>query len=140
MLGRGNKKGRDNFCNHTLIASSAKVTGDIEFTGGLHVQGRVEGNVHVSADGGRLVIGESGSVKGEIRVGDILINGRVEGDVYAVGKLELAEKAVIEGNVYYNLIEMVVGAQVNGKLVKEGAPKHLPAPDKGKAKVAPADT
>ena len=137
MLGRDRKAAREDYRNHTLVAPSAEIRGDIIFSGGLHVQGRIEGNISVGTDGGRLVVGDSGAVKGEIRVPDIVINGRVEGDVHATGKLELAEKAVIEGNVYYNLIEMVVGAQVNGKLVRQGEPKHLPAPGK-KAEPAPA--
>ncbi|AJD46951.1 hypothetical protein A167_03684 [Alcanivorax sp. S71-1-4] len=137
MLGRDKKTVREDYRNHTLVAPSAEIRGDIAFSGGLHIQGKVEGNISVSGDGGKLVIGESGTVKGEIRVPDIIINGRVEGDVHASGNLELAEKAVIEGNVYYNLIEMVVGAQVNGKLVRQGERKHLPAPEK-KAEAAPA--
>lgn len=131
MLGRDKKRGSDsNYANHTLIAPSAQIRGDIEFTGGLHVLGKVIGSITVTGDGGRLVIGESGCVEGEIRVPKVVINGRVEGDVHATEHLELAEKAVIEGNVYYALIEMVMGAQVNGKLVRQGADrKHLPSPD-----------
>ena len=134
MLGR-DKKVREDYRNHTLVAPTAEIKGDISFSGGLHVQGTVEGNISVANDGGRLVIGESGVVKGEVRVPRIVINGRVEGDVHATEQLELAEKAVVEGNVYYNLIEMVVGAQVNGKLVRQGERKHLPAPDASKSAV-----
>lgn len=130
MRGRGRKAPRENSIKHTLVASGAEIRGDIVFSGALHVHGRIEGNISVGADGGQLVVGGGGAVKGEIRVPDIIINGRVEGDVHALGKLELAEEAVIEGNVYYNLIEMVVGAQVNGKLLRQGEPKHLPAPGK----------
>jgi len=116
--------------NHTLIAPSATVRGDIEFTGGLHVQGTVEGNINVGKDGGRLIIGESGVVKGEIQVPQVIINGRVEGDVHATENLELAEKASVEGNVYYLMIEMVMGARVNGKLVRlDDERRNLPAPD-----------
>lgn len=130
MLGRDRKRSNEgNYSHHTLIAPSAEVRGDIEFSGGLHVLGTVTGNITVGAEGGRLVIGASGRVNGEIRVPKVAINGRVEGDVHASEHLELAEKAVVEGNVYYTLIEMVMGAQVNGKLVRQGSePKHLPGP------------
>lgn len=131
MLGR-DKKPRDNYSNHTLIAPSAQIRGDIEFTGGLHVLGTVIGNISVGGEGGRLVIGETGCVQGEIRVPKIVVNGKVEGDVHASEHLELAEKAVIEGNVYYTLIEMVMGAQVDGKLVRQNERKHLPHPDQVK--------
>nr|WP_281502366.1 polymer-forming cytoskeletal protein [Alcanivorax sp. S6407] len=116
-----------------MIAPSATVKGDLEFTGGLHVQGTVEGNISVGKDGGRLIIGETGVVKGEIQVPQVVINGRVEGDVHASENLELAEKASVEGNVYYQMIEMVMGARVNGKLVRlDDERRNLPAPDKDK--------
>ena len=130
MLGRDKKTNDTNYSNHTLIAPSAQLRGDIEFSGGLHVMGKVIGSITVTGDGGRLVVGESGCVEGEIRVPKVVINGRVEGDVHATEHLELAEKAVIEGNVYYTLIEMVMGAQVNGELVREGSDrKNLPSPE-----------
>ena len=139
MLGRDKKNAAHNnaatkdYRNHTLIAPSAKVSGDVEFSGGLHVQGTVEGNISVGKDGGRLIIGESGVVKGEIQVPQVVINGRVEGDVHASENLELAEKASVEGNVYYQMIEMVMGARVNGKLVRlDDERRNLPAPDKDK--------
>ena len=139
MIGRDKKTAvttgasSQDYRNHTLIAPSATVRGDIEFSGGLHIQGTVEGNVSVGKDGGRLVIGESGVVKGEIQVAQVVINGRVEGDVHATENLELAEKASVEGNVYYRMIEMVMGARVNGKLVRlDDERRNLPAPDAGK--------
>ena len=127
MLGR-DKKEKQNYSDHTLIAPSAEITGDIAFSGGLHVLGTVVGNISVANGDGRLTIGESGCVKGEIRVNKVVVNGRVEGDVHASEHLELAEKAVVEGNVYYTLIEMIMGARVNGKLVRQDEQRHLPAP------------
>ncbi|KGD65046.1 hypothetical protein Y5S_01480 [Alcanivorax nanhaiticus] len=143
MLGRDKKNAASSggaasqdYRNHTLIAPSAKVSGDVEFTGGLHVQGTVEGNISVGKEGGRLIIGETGVVKGEIQVPQVVINGRVEGDVHATENLELAEKASVEGNVYYLMIEMVMGARVNGKLVRlDDERRNLPAPDKKGEKV-----
>ncbi len=129
MLGWDKKKQED-YRNHTLLAPSARVVGNIDFSGGLHVLGRVEGNISVTGDGGRLVIGESGSVLGDINVPRVVINGRVEGHVQATEHLELAEKAVIEGNVYYTVLEMVAGSQVNGKLVRQSeGRRNLPSPE-----------
>lgn len=140
MRGRDKKNGggQQSFRDHTLIASSARIIGDIEFSGGLHIQGEVDGNISVSGDGGQLVIGESGVVRGEIRVPHITINGRVEGDVNATEHLELASKAQVEGNVFYVVIEMLIGARVNGKLVRlDEERRNLPAPEKpGVAAVA----
>ena len=68
MIGRDKKStgGQQNFRDHTLIAPSARIVGDIEFNGGLHVQGEVDGNITVGEDGGQLVIGESGVVRGAV--------------------------------------------------------------------------
>ncbi|MFZ5756266.1 MAG: bactofilin family protein [Pseudomonadota bacterium] len=112
MLGNNKSKGAGGA--HTLIAANAQVVGDIRFTGGLHVQGHVQGNLVAGPEGGDLVIGEGGLVEGEIRAPHIVINGTVQGDVYATDKLELAARAVVTGNVYYRLMEVVVGARVDG--------------------------
>lgn len=130
MIGR-DKKASSEQGGQTLISPNAQVNGDVIFNGGLHVQGKVVGNVAADEQGGRLVIGSTGAVEGEINVPRVIINGRVKGDVHAGEHLELAEKAVIEGNVYYTMIEMVMGARVNGKLVREeeGERRNLPSPD-----------
>lgn len=111
MLGKGKNTGV-----HTLIAPNARVAGDIHFIGGLHIQGCVQGNIIAGPEGGDLVVGEGGMVEGEIHAPHVIINGEVRGDVHAGDRLELAAKAVVVGNVYYRLIEVVVGARVDGVL------------------------
>ncbi|MDP5208759.1 MULTISPECIES: polymer-forming cytoskeletal protein [unclassified Microbulbifer] len=108
-----------NGSNHTtLIARQTEVSGNIHFRGNLVIEGKVKGNVSANSDSeARLQIVEGGIIEGEIRVPQVVINGHVHGDVYAARHLELAAKAMVEGNVHYKLIEMVKGAQVNGALV-----------------------
>lgn len=105
----------------TLISKNTEVVGDIHFSGTLHVEGTLRGNIHVK-DGGdaHLEVAENGRVEGQITVPTVRINGRVVGDIHAVKHVELAAKAEVEGNVHYKLIEMVKGAQVNGNLVYSG--------------------
>lgn len=105
--------------NHTtLIARQTEVSGDMHFRGNLVIEGKVKGNVSAHSDSdARLQIVDGGTVEGEIRVPHVVINGNVNGDVYAARHLELSSKAMVEGNVHYKLIEMVKGAQVNGALV-----------------------
>ena len=62
----------------------------------------------------RVVSG--GRVSGEIKVAHATVNGKIEGDIHSSERLVLAEQAVVDGDVYYNLIEMAVGAKVNGGL------------------------
>ncbi len=105
----------------TLISKNTEVVGDIHFTGELHIEGTLRGNIYVK-DGGDafLDVAENGVVEGQIKVSRVRINGNVVGDVFSDKHVELAAKAVVEGNVNYHLIEMVKGAQVNGSLVYSG--------------------
>lgn len=112
---------------HTLIAANAQVIGDVHFTGGLHVQGRVRGNIIAGPEGGDLVIGEGGLIEGEIRAPHVAINGEVRGDVYSTDRLELAARAVVTGNVHYRLIEIVVGARIDGVMRHDPAESAPPA-------------
>ena len=106
----------------TLVATNTELTGDIRFADQLYVNGRITGNVVAdSGEGATVIISEEGTVKGEIRVPNVVINGVVEGNVYASGKLELAAKARVVGNVYYALVEMQLGAMVDGQLVHDEA-------------------
>ena len=101
----------------TLLGSGTTVIGDVEFGGGLHLEGRVEGNVKGRDSHSRLDISEEGCVSGEVRVATVAVNGTVEGDIHADQRLVLGEKAQIDGNVFYHVLEMAAGAKVNGKLV-----------------------
>ncbi len=98
----------------TLIAAGTKVEGDISFRGTVHVEGAIKGNI--SSSDGKLQLIESSSVDGNIRAAHVVINGHVVGDVYATEMLELSAKALVEGNVYYDVMEMVAGAAINGKM------------------------
>jgi cytoskeletal protein CcmA (bactofilin family) len=102
----------------TLIAQNTEVSGDLRFSDQLYVNGHIEGNINAEEGSeATLMISDVGSVKGQIRAPFVVINGRVEGDVHAGTRVELAANAKISGNVYYKLIEMQLGAMVDGQLV-----------------------
>ena len=106
---------------HTLISRTTEVVGDIHFSGELIIEGRVKGNIYAEDDSQALIrVAEKGAVEGEICVPSAVVNGLVQGDVRSATHLELASKAVLVGNVYYNLIEMVMGSEVNGNLIHIG--------------------
>lgn len=107
---------------HTLVSRSTEIVGDIHFSGELIIEGRVKGNIYAEDDSeAKMRVAEKGSVEGEICVPSIIVNGLVQGDVRAAVHIELAAKAVVVGNVYYNLIEMVMGSEVNGNLMHIGS-------------------
>ena len=102
----------------TLIGQQTEVLGNIRFSGGLHIDGTIKGNVIAERDSrSMLSLSEQGTIEGEVNVPFVVLNGVVIGDVHGGEHVDLAAKARVTGNVYYNLIEMAIGAEVNGKLV-----------------------
>ena len=122
----------------TLIANNTRLEGDIHFSDQLLVNGEIHGNVFAEQDSDAgLTVSAKGSVVGEIRVPNVVINGRVKGDIHAGKHVELAAEARVEGNVYYHLIEMVMGARVDGSLVY--TPPGEAPPRKGGARAPVKD-
>ena len=101
----------------SLIGANTKFVGDVHFSGGLHIDGTIKGNVIAEGEDSHVTTSESGRVEGNVHVHNIVLSGEVIGDVYALKHIELAPKARVTGNVYYNLIEMAGGAEVNGSLI-----------------------
>ncbi|MGI9235728.1 MAG: bactofilin family protein [Woeseiaceae bacterium] len=115
----GNKQHR-NTKTETLVGSNTKVSGDMHFRGRCHVEGLVKGGVTADPDTeSELFIIDSGTVEGGVTVPYVYLNGIVRGDVFASQRVELGPTARVIGNVYYNLIEMAIGAEINGKLVHQ---------------------
>ncbi len=113
-------KRRDNAAARidTLIGRSARVQGDIEFAGGLHVDGCVTGNVRVVAGGSAsLSVSEHGVIDGSVEAPQVVLNGTVNGDIVARDRVVLGAKARVRGNVSYGVIEMALGAEITGRLI-----------------------
>ncbi|WP_084154671.1 bactofilin family protein [Polycyclovorans algicola] len=104
----------------TLIGRQTEISGDVRFSGGLHVDGKVRGKVLAAADkSAELSVSDSGLIEGDVRVPNIMLNGGVVGDVYASERLRMSSKARVTGNVSYKVIEMEAGATVNGQMIHE---------------------
>jgi cytoskeletal protein CcmA (bactofilin family) len=123
MLGQGKKPKAASTRVDTIIGQQTRIEGDIHFTGGLHLDGRIKGAVIAEAGSSSvLTVSENGSIEGDIRVPTIILNGTVSGDVHSDERIELAARARVDGDVYYKLIEMAMGAAVNGNLVHHSEP------------------
>ena len=122
MWGKGQDMAFQGGNSTTLISKESEIIGDIKFSGDLEIQGIVRGNVVAKQnDKANVRIVDGGLVEGEVHAPHIIVNGSVKGDVHCSEHIELAAKANIEGNVHYQLIEMVKGAQVNGSLLYAAA-------------------
>ena len=111
----------------SLIGAATKIEGNLNFSGGLRVDGEINGNVTASLDKpSTLVLSEHGRVNGEISVTHLVVNGTVVGAVSAAEYLELQSKAKVVGDVRYKTLEIQLGAIVEGKLL------HLEEPENDK--------
>jgi cytoskeletal protein CcmA (bactofilin family) len=120
MLGQGKKARTASAKVDTIIGQQTRIEGDVHFTGGLHIDGRIKGNIIAGEGSGSvLTVSEHGSIEGNVQVPTLILNGIVAGDVRSEERIELAAKAQVNGDVYYNLIEMAMGAAVNGSLVHQ---------------------
>ena len=102
----------------TLIGAQVTIHGDLVFSGGLYVEGRIHGKV-IAEEGERavLTLAEQGRIEGEVQVPVVILNGQLQGDVYAAERVELAAKARVTGNVHYKIVEMRAGATLTGRLI-----------------------
>ena len=115
----GGKKRRHNVAN-TIIGIDTRINGDLHFAGGLHVDGMIAGSVSADPDSkAALSLASGATIDGGVTVPFVLLEGTVKGDVFANKRVMLGPTARVIGNVYYNLIEMAIGAEINGKLVHQ---------------------
>ena len=110
----------------TLITVDTKIIGDVCFSGVLFVDGHIKGNI-TAQEGNHslLTVGSQGHIEGDLKVPQVVIYGYVKGDVHTSEHLNLQKESRVEGDVYYNLLQMSMGASVNGQLVRKDTSRKL---------------
>jgi cytoskeletal protein CcmA (bactofilin family) len=103
----------------TLIANGTSIKGDLNFHGSLEIQGSIAGTITAEDENAQVRVIQGGAVEGKIAVPTVIVNGHVRGDIFATKHALLASKAVVEGHIYYNTLEIERGAHVVGNLVHE---------------------
>ena len=116
MFGSGHSKPQNRI--DSLIGAGTKIVGDVHFTGGLRVDGEIEGSI-IATPGkpSTLVLSEHARVNGEINVTHLVVNGVVTGPVSVAEYLELQSKSKVTGDVNYKTLEIQLGAVVEGRLI-----------------------
>lgn len=115
----------------SLIGEGTVLKGELHFQDGLRIDGEVHGDVLAQPGAESLVvISENARVHGKVNAAHVIINGEVRGPVVCTTLLELQPKAVVVGDVRYEVLEMHPGASVDGEL------KPLKSPERPALKLA----
>jgi len=118
MSNQSNQSPNNHDVVQCLIGRGIEFKGELSFTGGLHIDGRVIGSIKNQADStGRITLSREGIVDGNVTTCDAEINGTVNGDIHATGCVVLHPHSHVSGDVYYERIEIRRGACINGKLI-----------------------
>lgn len=102
----------------TLLGNGTVLQGDLEFSGGLRVDGHIKGHINaLDTNNGTLVLSETGVIEGNVTVPHVVVNGTVKGNIISSGQVEMQSKAQVTGDIHYKAVEMELGASLNGNLV-----------------------
>jgi len=101
-----------------MLNRRLKIAGDVHFSGILHVECTIEGDLISDDETSTLILSDAGHIKGSVKASNVMVNGRIDGNVLASHKVELYEKSRINGDLHYNLLEMAVGAGVVDSFVR----------------------
>src|SRR5258708_13945035 len=127
------RKQNKNLKIDTLIGAGTRINGYVEFSGGLHLDGYISGNVSSEPSTDAILsVSEQGGIEGSVSVPNVILNGIVKGDIDATRRLEMGEKARVLGNRRYSAIETAMRAQINGTLLHRPSPAPSEAPGAAK--------
>jgi cytoskeletal protein CcmA (bactofilin family) len=98
--------------SQSIITADAEVTGNIKTNGSLQVDGKVEGDVTCGHD---VAVGKTGSVKGNIAVNSIVVEGTIEGNITARERIELKASTRMTGDMKAKRLSVEEGVAFSGK-------------------------
>ncbi len=99
----------------SILGADTAITGDVTAETDLHIDGRIEGDVHCAT----LIQGEGSEIAGAVNAGTARLAGTVRGTI-TVGELVILKSARIEGDVHYTALTIEPGARVEGRFAARG--------------------
>ena len=100
-----------------VLGENARITGDVESTGAVFIDGAIRGNV----EGAKVILGEHGCVDGDIKAGTIIIGGTVTGRLDGAEKVEIKATGRVAGDIETKVLVITAGGVFNGNVRMEGA-------------------
>jgi len=116
--GSSYSQSRDKSDIKAFLGAGSQFEGKLSFSEIVRLDGTFRGEIESSDT---LIVGESGEIIAEVRVGSLILSGRLEGNITAAGKVELRAPAVVEGNITTPLLEVEPGVRINGQIIMSGA-------------------
>lgn len=115
---RRDKKGK-NCSLATLIGAGTLVDGNLTYSGGIHIDGTVLGDLAAENPDqtSQVWIGEKGIVKGSVRGTDVIVHGSVDGDIFAAHSVTIGAKARVAGDVCYSELSVDGCSSVTGRFI-----------------------
>jgi cytoskeletal protein CcmA (bactofilin family) len=95
----------------SLISAGVSLKGDLSAQGSIRIDGQVEGRLDIK---GNLLLGEKGSIKGEVKAGSMVLAGKVEGNVNVVERLDLTRTGVMLGDISAQILTLEEGGILQG--------------------------
>jgi cytoskeletal protein CcmA (bactofilin family) len=104
----------------TLIGAATRIEGRMVVNKSIRLDGTIEGSIESNTDNHVTVaIGNTGLVHGDVRAHRVLVNGQVDGNIYAREKCELHETSKVKGDIHYGMLGIEHGAEILGLMVKK---------------------
>jgi cytoskeletal protein CcmA (bactofilin family) len=97
----------------TVVGGQACLNGDISGRTNIEIRGAVEGTCDVE---GLVTVCEGGSVTGEVRATNAIVEGQIKGNVRVTQKLEMRSSCHIEGDIRAAILAMAEGSSINGRI------------------------
>jgi len=108
----------------TLIGKSVSIHGELSGSEDLFMDGRFEGTIHLAES--RLTVGPNAEITADVNVRDIIVFGRIDGNVHASGRIELRQSAVVNGDILASRLSIEESACVRGRVELTGHTPPVP--------------
>ncbi len=95
----------------SIVSAGTTISGDIECSGILKVEGRIDGNVRRAR---QVMLAKEAAIHGDVVAHEVVVGGVIDGNVTASDRLELQTTAVVNGEIATKSIIVMEGARING--------------------------
>jgi cytoskeletal protein CcmA (bactofilin family) len=112
----------------TVIGKSVTIRGELAASEDLFLDGEFHGTLSLPTN--RLTVGPNALILADLKVRDLVVFGKIEGNITASGRVELRQTAIVQGDIASGRLSIEEAASLKGRveIVREGAPTQTLAP------------